>query len=354
MQDPVKNGRVYYYDILRALACMMVVMIHVTSRFSEAAVGSVNFFVGNLINLPCRIAVPLFIMLSGALMLDESYACTSKKVLKHILKIVVFYVFWSLFFALYTQVEAVLVHHRPFSPHSLLAAFFAGHYHLWFCFMIVGLYLIVPLLRLWVKDENCRTVEYFMLLAFLSAYFLPKVFSIGGTVFPFLANAQTVLNQARLKYVGGYTLYFILGWYLSRVDLFSKRISVGVFFGGFAVWYGLTVRLSFARGEVVKLHDYISVFPLVCAVAVFSFVKACFGQKSASGRFLSRAVQFISRHSFGVYGVHPLFISLSLLLPFPILQSVFFGTPVLFVSVFSLALAVSFLFSKVPLLKKVV
>jgi len=54
-----------------------------------------------------------------------------------------------------------------------------GHYHLWFIYLIIGLYFIIPLLRLWVTDDNKKYVEYFIGLSIVFAFIIPQITSIG-------------------------------------------------------------------------------------------------------------------------------------------------------------------------------
>lgn len=95
------SGRIYDLDVLRTLACCAVVMIHASAQYASNDVGTLNFFIGNFWDSLSRFAVPVFVR-----------------------------------------------------------SFFSGSFHLWFCYMIVGLYLILPLLRLWVKRENVRQVRW--------------------------------------------------------------------------------------------------------------------------------------------------------------------------------------------------
>ena len=74
------KSRVYYLDVLRVIACMAVVMIHASAPYLGKDIGSFNFWVGNVLDSLSRIAVPLFVMISGALMLDERCAYRAEKI----------------------------------------------------------------------------------------------------------------------------------------------------------------------------------------------------------------------------------------------------------------------------------
>ena len=73
-------------------------MIHASGAYAVNKIGSFNFWVGNILDGSGQIAVPLFVMISGALMLDKNYDFSFIKLKKHIIRMVLFFVFWSLIY----------------------------------------------------------------------------------------------------------------------------------------------------------------------------------------------------------------------------------------------------------------
>ena len=84
----VTNKRVYYLDILRVIACLSVIMIHVTANYLYTNFGSVNFVISNIINSLSRIGVPLFVMISGSLLLNSEYTLSKQKLINRIIKMI--------------------------------------------------------------------------------------------------------------------------------------------------------------------------------------------------------------------------------------------------------------------------
>ena len=80
----ITKNRIYYLDILRVIACLCVILIHSSSQYVVKEVGSLNFWTGNIIDGFSRVAVPIFVMISGALLLNKNYNYTEKKLIKHI------------------------------------------------------------------------------------------------------------------------------------------------------------------------------------------------------------------------------------------------------------------------------
>ena len=77
--SPHKKGtRLFYLDLLRAFACLSVIMIHVSAEYAVKEVGSIDFWVGNIFDSISRAGVPIFVMISGAWMLDEEYHFSKK------------------------------------------------------------------------------------------------------------------------------------------------------------------------------------------------------------------------------------------------------------------------------------
>lgn len=93
----IKNNRVFYLDILRVIACLSVIMIHSSATYVVEDIGSFDFWIGNIFDGLSRIGVPLFIMISGTLMLDKNYQFSTKKLIKHIVRMIVFLVFGHLY-----------------------------------------------------------------------------------------------------------------------------------------------------------------------------------------------------------------------------------------------------------------
>ena len=72
--DKPKKKRIFYFDQIRALAIILVVMIHVCNVFIDANTkGSFGWMVPSFTKSFCVIAVPLFLMISGALLLNRDY-----------------------------------------------------------------------------------------------------------------------------------------------------------------------------------------------------------------------------------------------------------------------------------------
>lgn len=140
-----------YAEWLRILAAFSVVFQHtVTSAWYSVPVDSCNFSFLNFLNSLSRFGVGVFVMISGAFMLSPKYPHPPQKIFKHNLpKIFTLLIFWILFYGTLDAFD------KGASIFELLATplliFTKPHTHLWFLYVIAGLYILTPPLRIFTQ-----------------------------------------------------------------------------------------------------------------------------------------------------------------------------------------------------------
>ncbi len=336
--------RVAYFDLLRVLASFAVVILHLSAQnWGTLGAESTAWRVFNFYDGMVRWAVPVFVMISGALFLDRPPAW-EKLWQRHILRIAAAFVFWTAVYALVSYLR------DGTAGQPLVHELLGGHYHLWFLFMIAGLYLIVPFLAELVKSE--RLVRYFLLLSLLAAFLLPQV---AAVIAEFSADGVSVLGEIladlRLNFVMGFTGYFLLGWYLHRHEPGRGAVLAIYALGalGFAATVLLTRSFSLRQGAPCSVfYGFLTTNVLLEAAAVFTLAKRC-----CSGR-CERFFAALAPYSFGAYLVHPLVIEtlgthfgLDTLSFQPAL-----AVPAIALLVFAVSYAVSWALSHIPVLGK--
>ena len=146
------------YDILRSLAALLIVSIH-----SGSGNGVEIYAIDRFYYLASRIAIPLFVMLSGAFLLNDRRTCEFSSFYRHSsLKLGIPFLAFSLFYILfdwfiYTFNQEAFEGSPP--PYwKPIANFFLGgtFYHLWFMYMLAGLYLVAPLLAKLKQDISAK------------------------------------------------------------------------------------------------------------------------------------------------------------------------------------------------------
>src|SRR5574344_2326895 len=98
----MKNKRLWYFDVLKIISAIAVVLIHVISEYWYALdINSINFKILTILDSCCRFCVPIYLMISGALFLDENKIIDLKYLFKHyILRIFLIFIICNLIYSL--------------------------------------------------------------------------------------------------------------------------------------------------------------------------------------------------------------------------------------------------------------
>jgi len=294
---PTRETRFVDLDALRALAIVMVVAVHTVSNlmYKYNTLPPSWWWIANGVDSLSRACVPLFVMVSGALLLaperEESlstfFGKRLRKVLLPFLVWTVIYVLWRLFF-----------HQETLSADDILTGFYEGtlYGHLWFVYMLLGLYLATPLLRALVRGADERTLRYFVLLWFVVVSLVP------------LANLWTGATLGvGFVVTTGYSGYFVLGYVLHRSPVrpgagWAAAAGVAALVTIFGT-YWITLRNG---GQFDGLfYDYLS--PNVIVMTVFLFLLARSLPVEAllqRSRAAKRTVTALSTTSYSIYLMH--------------------------------------------------
>ncbi len=343
------NGRVAYADLLRTFATIAVIVLHLAgSQMANVAVGSHAWQIFNLYNSLVRWCVPMFVMLSGMFMLDSKHALPLSKLFFHnCLRIIVCLMFWGAVYALIDYWLAGVFSWRGLWQAMLNALRGNTHYHLWFCYMILGLYLVTPCLRAFVRGASRADLHYFLLLCFLFASLLPMAFQVWPNA---TAPLHTWYDRMGVKLVLGYVGYYVAGYYLREYTI--GRITEAIIYvlgvlGAIVTVWG-TKALSLQYGALNQFfYDYFApnvAFFAVAIVVLFRYVLGVSEERSRRQR-----LSHVARIAFGIYLVHDLFIILLrniglTTLSFAPVASV----PVLTAVVFLLSFALAWLINHIP------
>lgn len=239
--------------------------------------------------------------------------------------------------------------------YDIIAEILLGYYHLWFLYMLVGLYLIIPFLKKIVEKENLSI--YFVALAFLFAFLIPQCIEIIGIKFDGLANIfKKVIEQTNLNFVLGYSGYFVLGYLLKNCQIKKKTEVLIYIFGAFGAVFTIisTAFLSnLWQSPTGMFYGNLTVNVLLMSVAMFVFAKKHLNKLPKSKKREDR-LAFFSKCSFGVYLIHVIFIQgLSKILNITSLSfNPVISIPLLSVTVFLLSMIISAILNKLPFIKK--
>lgn len=346
----IKSNRVVFFDYLRIIAAISVVFLHVSAaQWYTTDVNIQAWFVMSAYNGLQRWNVPVFVMISGALFLGKEISL-KQLYSKKIIRMIIVFIFWSLLYACWD----FLTIDQYGIKHFIREVVF-GHYHLWFLYMLVGLYMIVPLLSIIVK--NNRLTKYFLILALVFAFTLPGLNDIIGQIVPRLSEVlTTVISKIQLNFVLGYSGYFVLGFFLSRSQISRKTEIIIYILGLLGVIFTIGATFGLSNWLNLPMGCFLGNLTLntfIVSVAVFTFFKQHLNKPVNSPK-TQNLIMFISKCTFGVYLIHPFFIEA--LNKFANINTLSFNPiisiPVISIVVFLASLMVSILFNKIPVLNK--
>lgn len=348
MKNSSLQNRSIYHDLLRILSSLAVVCIHVCAEsdtWTQHLSSTPTWAVLNVFDSLSRFAVPVFVMLSGSFMIEKYTEGSLKKLYsKNILRIITAFVFWS---GAYVLLRLILK--ESLNIKALLYLFIRGEYHLWFVPMVIVLYAITPLIK--PLCNNKRVEEYFILLACVPILFCFINYFI--TIEPI----NYLFEQAGFQFVSGYTVYYILGHYLTKYDVCKKhRILIYI---AAVLSIIITILIShkhFNSGhtEPHYVFEYLSPTVLIVSVAVFLIFKYGVSKIKFSER-TQNAIVKVSSLTFGVYLSHMLFVEVLQKTPLTVETiNPIISVPLIVLIIFLLGLTITWVISKIPVLKKYV
>lgn len=342
------SGRLAYADRLRTVATIAVIVLHLSgSQLTHVPVDSWNFTLLNAFDALTRWCVPMFVLLSGAFLLDPEKPEPLNRLLLRILRLVVALGVWASVYAIADHMEGG----GRLNWDGIRSALWnvvlgQTHYHLWFLYTIIGLYLVTPLLRAFVRGATRTDFHWFFLLSFLLASLLPTLLQFHPS-----QTLSLYLKRLDLHLVLGYAGYYVAGYYLKTFPLRRKTRAVlyalGLL-GGFVTLFG-TQWLSLRQGSLNgTLYSNMAPNVVFSSVALFVLFRSA-SERRPARRTKSHCAGMAQR-SLGIYLVHDLFLMLLRAQGITVLSfSPLLSVPVLTAVVFVLAYAAAWLLSKLPL-----
>ncbi len=295
----MERERLVHFDLLRILACFSVVMLHSAAQFWYGLpVTSSDWLVINSYDAVVRFGVPIFVMISGALFLNNDKEINLKKLYTHnILRLVVLYIVWSILYALLDCRANWSVIHIG----DILREIFASQYHFWYLPMSVGLYMLVPILKKWLSVASKKDVEYFLGL------FL--IFQIGQITLESIKTTEAlefVWGMVDIQMVCSYIGYFVLGYYIVHYGI-DKKLHKWLYLGGVLgavanIVLGNYLALK-AGTPVGTVYDSFGAFTFLIVVALFVLFHEKVQRRSFKGSS-GKIIREISAGTVGIYLMH--------------------------------------------------
>lgn len=297
---PATAPRAVAPDVVRAVAIALVVVLHTAGAVANPgpAAGSTAFWAGNIYDSLARASVPLFVLLTGWLLLAPERAGEplGRFFRRRLDRVALPLVTWSIVAWVWTAVRD----HHAIAWARFWRALLQGpvFYHLWYVYVLLGLYLAIPLLRPLAAQPSPTLRGYALGLWFVGTAVLPLWTWWGG---PAIGVPVLVVST----YVG----YLLAGVWLAARPLTPRTAwELALLFLLAAVWTIVaTARLTGDEHLNVILYSYdrpnVVVMALVAFVLLTQPQPAAWVARHAGALALLRA---LAASSYGIYLFHPL------------------------------------------------
>ena len=340
----MEKERIIWFDLLKIFAILAVVFLHSASFiFIEEPLFSNGWHVSNIYDSLVRFCVPIFIMVSGALFLNDNKDIDIKKLYKkNIVRLLSAYIIWNVIYNLYNIYFNNL-------EISIINIPFLSADHMWFMPMIICLYIVTPILKLIVKDK--KVTEYLLIVFIIFGITLPFIGQLAALKYNVLS---TFISEFRPE-ITGYVGYYILGYYLYTYKPFKAKnvtFMLGYTIATIMCILGTIIASKVTSTKEVIFYDYFSLTTLIQAICIFLLFKYVISKKKLNDKVRTN-ISKIASYTFGIYLVHMLVFYELIRLGFDTstMNSLIY-IPLLGVSSILISLAIIFIISKIPILNK--
>ena len=320
--------RIVWLDVLKLIAIFMVICVHCSDPFNvspEARSNPDYNLWGSIYGSFLRPCVPLFVMITGILLLPVKLSM-KEFYKKRLLRIAFPFVIWSILYNLFPWITGVLG-----LPKSIISDVFAyapsdasqtfvdaltnivlipvkfSTYTvpMWYLYMLIGLYLYMPILSSWVKSASYRQKQ-FILGTWAVTLFLPYAYSFYSSD---ILGMCAWNSFGTLYYFAGFSGYLLLGHFLFKeLGEWNWRKTFLVALPMFVVGYAATYIGFKSMTALPNCTDHeLELFFLYCSPNVALMTVACFlivkKVRVQSPKAIS-ALTNISKCGLGIYMVH--------------------------------------------------
>lgn len=284
---------------LRAAATLGVVVIHCSSYviLNFGLIDKGHWLIAVIFNTAVRWAVPIFVMLTGSFVLSNYNDKLGSFINNAFNKIILPFLIWSIVYLMYNNGDDLFGNTLTNIQKSDLLiekALSGTEVHLWYVYMIVGIYLVIPIFSKWTKYATPK--ELYLFLGFW--FFL--LFAN-----PYLSNYTT---DFQFNYFTGYIGYLIAGFYFFNYFKLNKVIPWLLLIISIASIAAITYTTSYAKNE---FNDTF-LAPLTPGIFIMSVSVYLLAKQSSlnMSKWLTNMVDQICKFSYGIYLVHYLVLAL--------------------------------------------
>jgi surface polysaccharide O-acyltransferase-like enzyme len=301
---PKNEGIALPVDLIRTVAIILVILLHSaiepTPNLNIMSPQGVQlWWTSNIYDSIARSSVPLFVMLTGALLLQPTKVGEPLGVFfkKRWNRIGIPVIFWgAIFFA-----WDFLAKGQSLSALSIMQGILAGPYvHFWYVYVLIGLYLITPLLRVVVANADWRIIRYFLIIWFIGTGIVTLV-TLDANL-----SSQTTWFKNNVFLLTGLIGYFILGAYAVKLRFRSSILYLGLILS--TVW--TILGTFFLISTIGESHSQFFLdansFSVIIASVTLFLLLATISNQTIEKRFPrgNKILKVISQNTLPIYLFH--------------------------------------------------
>ncbi|MEN6483403.1 MAG: acyltransferase family protein [Syntrophobacteraceae bacterium] len=345
-------NRLDYIDVMRVAASFAVVALHVSARVvNHGNFGSRGWWIGNLVDSATRWAVPVFVMISGSLLIDPNKDDSIRSFfVKRMPRLLIPLVFWSFFYLVYSHLKEGI----NLSMAVLSIVHGTPYFHLWYLYMAVGLYaVLIPIRTLCINaDMETLIVSLAIILSIQFLYFLHSSWLIAKGNAP---DGVIIIYQFI-----PYLPYLICGYFLRGLSLAWVHLTrlvyvlIGlILFIGGVNWF-ISIHIGVRPASEIAFSDFNPLIVLM-SISIYLCIRLICSYQNKFIFYIKRICAKMAPLTLGVYVIHPIFmIYLRELYGLSGLSLRCFGIIPVVICVILLSIISSYLISKVPYLRRVI
>ncbi|WP_106832024.1 acyltransferase [Parabacteroides pacaensis] len=332
---PATDGRIVWLDVIRLVAMLMVIGVHCIDPFYISPTMRANpeythwaSIYGSLF----RPSVPLFVMMTGLLLLPIKQQSLGKFYKKRIFRVLFPFLIWSVLYNMFPWFTGILG-----LPKEIIGDFFCytqGHElqsltdslknvamipfnfshtenHMWYIYLLIGLYLYMPFFSAWVEKADKKTMRVFLFIwivslfvPYLKEYVAGCLFDRNGYVF----GTDTWNEFGMLYYFAGFIGFLLLGHYVKQGNTWSLGktflICALLFAVGYYVTYtGFSTTAANPDATEMEMELYFTFCSpnvLLLTLSVFLLLQ----KVVITNPFLIKALANMTQCGFGIYMIH--------------------------------------------------
>lgn len=280
-----------WIDNLRALATVSVIILHVAApilyQYNKISIDT--WWIGNFFDASMRFGVPIFLMITGALILPKTYPI-KQFIKQRASKIILPFLFWSFVYIIYNLSNSHEISFIGTVKYILYKLKNGAAYHLWYIYMLLGIYLFLPIIGKWIINSTKKEIAYFIVI-----WVVVMVINLP-ILLPFKSNIN-------FNYFAGYLGYPVLGYYLAHQIKPNKSNITALLLIGIGTLTTLigTYFISLSQKAFnPAFYGFLTPNVLITAIGIFLLFK----QTTIKNNNLNLLMKAISKHSYGIYLSH--------------------------------------------------